>query len=73
MPNNRTEELMDHPDFVEIEVTQKENGIYVRLGRSGKIINETDAQFLCDALYEMLDDIHLTRSEVIDEGAKDAS
>ena len=57
MANNS--ELKDHPDFVEIEVIPKDNGIYVRLGAKGKVLNVTDAAFLRDALYVLLDDIEL--------------
>jgi len=55
--------LKDEEPFVEIEVDKRNSGIYVRLGAKGKVLNLSDAQFLCDALYVMLDEIRLDKED----------
>lgn len=51
--------LIDSPEFVDIGVVPMNNGIDVSLGGQGKLLNYEDAQFLCDALYVLLDDLRL--------------
>ena len=55
--------LTDEEPFVEIHVERRDSGIYVRLGPKGKTLNLGDAQFLCDALYVMLDEIRLNKED----------
>ena len=55
--------LRDEEPFVEIQVDKKPSGIYVKLGSKGKVLNYSDAQFLCDALYVLLDDLRLDEEE----------
>jgi hypothetical protein len=55
--------LKDEEPFVEIQVERRDSGIYVRLGSKGKVLNTSDAQFLCDALYVMLDEIRLEEDD----------
>lgn len=55
--------LKDEEPFVEIQVDKRDSGIYIRLGSKGKTLNLSDAQFLCDALYVMLDEIRLDKED----------
>lgn len=56
MENNK---LKDHPDFTNISVTEVDNGILIAINGQSTLVNIDDAQFLCDALYVLLDDIKL--------------
>ena len=55
--------MRDEEPFVEIQVDKRDSGIYIRLGSKGKTLNLSDAQFLCDALYVMLDEINLNEED----------
>jgi len=51
--------LSDDPHFVEIEVTRESHGISIGIDGQKFLVNLQDAQFLCDGLYVMLDEIRL--------------
>jgi len=55
--------LTDDPHFVEIEVTRERNGILIGMDGTKVLVNLQDAQFLCDALYVMLDEIRLDKED----------
>ncbi len=56
--------MRDDEDFNDISVNPIGNGIQVKLGGARAVLlNVEDAQFLCDALYVMLDEIRLDAEE----------
>ena len=55
--------LTDDPHFVEIEVTRERHGILIGMDGTKVLVNLQDAQFLCDALYVMLDEIRLDKED----------
>ena len=49
------------PHFLQIEVTREAHGITIGIDGEKYTVNTNDAQFLCDALYVMLDEIRLEK------------
>ena len=64
----KDKELTDDPPFVDISVDHKGGGIEVKLdGARAIVLNEHDAQFLCDSLYVMLDNLDQVRRDAEEE------
>jgi hypothetical protein len=55
--------IEDAVDFHDISVTEKNDGVLIEIGHIEHMLNREDAQFLCDALYVLIDDMYLTEEE----------
>lgn len=52
--------MRDDAEFNDMSVIPKDDGIEVKLGNARAVVlNREDAQFLCDTLYVLLDDMEL--------------
>ena len=60
--------MIDEENFNDISIRQVGNGIEVKLGNARAILlNRDDAQFLCDNLYILLDDMELEEALPVED------
>ena len=56
--------MRDDAEFNDISIIPKDDGIEVKLGNARAVVlNREDAQFVCDNLYILLDEMELDEQE----------